>query len=110
LIGMLPIVYSVSAGAPLAMPLDERQIEEMLLTTAQSIYAVAIIADLRFSIREAMMLLALFACQLLFTDAAARYALSGLYLLMTVVIVAAGGAEKRRAFRELPAFIFGRGE
>jgi cation:H+ antiporter len=110
LIGMLPIVYSVSAGAPLAMPLDERQIEEMLLTTAQSIYAVSIIADLRFSIREAMMLLALFACQLLFTDAAARYALSGLYLLMTVVIVAAGGAEKRRAFRELPAFIFGRRE
>jgi cation:H+ antiporter len=107
---MLPIVYSISAGAPLAMPLDERQIEEMLLTTAQSIYAVTIIADLRFSVREAVILLALFACQLLFTDAVARYALSGLYLSMTVVIAAVGGAEKRRAFRELPAFVFGRGD
>jgi cation:H+ antiporter len=110
LIGMLPIVYSISAGAPLAMPLDERQIEEMLLTTAQSIYAVTIIADLRFSVREAIILLALFACQLLFTDAVARYVLSGVYLSMTAFIATVGGADKRRAFRELPAFVFGRGD
>jgi len=108
LIGMLPIVYSVSAGEPRAMPLDERQVEEMLLTTAQSIYAVTVIADLRFSVREAMILLVLFTCQLVFTDATARYALSGLYLAMTVLIVGFGGAEKRRALRELPAYVLGR--
>lgn len=108
LIGMLPIVYSVSAGAPLAMPLDERQVEEMLLTTAQSIYAVTVIADLRFSVREALILFVLFACQLLFTDAIARYTLSGLYLVMTAVVMATGGASKRRALRELPEFVFGR--
>jgi cation:H+ antiporter len=108
LIGMLPMVYSVSAGAPLAMPLDERQIEEMLLTTTQSIYAVTVIADLRFSVREALILLVLFACQLVFTEASARYALSGLYLLMTFVVLVSGGAEKRRALRELPAFLAGR--
>jgi cation:H+ antiporter len=109
LIGMLPIVYSVSAGAPLAMPLDGRQVEEMLLTTAQSLYAVTVIADLRFSVWEALVLLVLFACQLLFTDAIARYALSGVYLLMTAAVLAVGGAQKRRAFFELPAFVFGRG-
>jgi len=108
LIGMLAIVYSISAGRPLAMPLDERQIEEMLLTTAQSIYAVTIIADLRFSVREAAILFVLFACQLLLTDAVARYALSGLYLVMTFLIIYLGGAEKRRALRELPAFLVGR--
>jgi cation:H+ antiporter len=108
LIGMLAIVYSISAGRPLAMPLDERQIEEMLLTTAQSIYAVTIIADLRFSVREAAILFGLFVCQLLLTDAVARYALSGLYLLMTFLIIYLGGAEKRRALRELPAFLVGR--
>jgi cation:H+ antiporter len=110
LIGMLPIVYSLSAGAPLAMPLDARQIEEMLLTTAQSVYAVMVIADLRFSVREAAILLALFACQLFFTDAVARYALSALYASMTLLVAAFGGADKRRALRELPAFVFGRGE
>ena len=109
LIGMLAVVYSVSAGSPLAMPLDERQVEEMLLTTAQSIYAVTIIADLRFSVREAAILFVLFICQLLLTDAVARYALSGVYLVMTVVIIAFGGAQKRRALRELPAFLAGRG-
>jgi cation:H+ antiporter len=110
LIGMLPIVYSLSAGSPLAMPLDERQVEEMLLTTAQSVYAVTVIADLRFSVREAALLLALFACQLLLTDATMRYALSALYLLLTAVVLVRGGAEKRRAFRELPVFLFGGGD
>ncbi|MBI2963615.1 MAG: sodium:calcium antiporter [Deltaproteobacteria bacterium] len=109
LIGMLPMVYSLSAGAPLAMPLDERQIEEMLLTTAQSAFAVTVIADLRFSVREAAVLLVLFACQLVFTDAAVRYALSGLYLSMTVWILVTGGADKRRALRALPEFVLGRG-
>jgi cation:H+ antiporter len=90
------------------MPLDERQVEEMLLTTTQSIYAVTVIADLRFSVREALILLVLFACQLVFTDASARYALSGLYLLMTFVVLVAGGPDKRRALRELPAFLAGR--
>ena len=109
LIGMLAVVYSVSAGSPLAMPLDERQVEEMLLTTAQSIYAVTIIADLRFSVREAAILFVLFICQLFLTDAVARYALSGVYLVMTVAIIALGGPQKRRALRELPAFLASRG-
>ena len=67
-----------------------------------------IIADLRFSVREAAILFGLFVCQLLLTDAVARYALSGLYLLMTFLIIYLGGAEKRRALRELPAFLVGR--
>jgi cation:H+ antiporter len=107
---MLPVVYSISAGSPLSMPLDERQTEEMLLTTAQSIYAVTVIADLRFSVREAALLLAMFACQLFLTDATARYILSGLYLLFTAVMLIYGGAQKRRAFRELPVTLFGGGD
>lgn len=108
LVGMLPIVYSVSAGEPRAMPLDERQIEEMLLTTAQSIYGVTVIADLRFSVLEAIVLLALFACQLVFTTEVARYALSGLYLAMTIAVIGFGGADKRRALVELPGYVLGR--
>ena len=107
LIGMLPIVYSISAGVPGAMPLDDRQVEEMLLTTAQSIFALMIIADLRFAVREAAILFVLFVSQLFFTDAVYRYSLSGLYLAMAVGMLIFGGAAKRRALRDLPAFLLG---
>ena len=108
LIGMLPIVYSISAGSPLAMPLDHRQVEEMLLTTAQSIFAVSIIADLRFSVREAAILFVLFASQLVLTDPVARYTLSAIYILLTIVTMTLGGAEKRRALASMPAYVLGR--
>jgi hypothetical protein len=52
----------------------------------------------------------MFACQLFLTDATARYVLSALYLLFTAVILIYGGAEKRRAFRELPISLFGGGD
>ena len=108
LIGMLPIVYSISAGSPLSMPLDERQAEEMLLTIAQSIYAVVAIADLRFSVREAVVLFVLFACQLFMTETVERYALAGVYLFMTLANLYFGGAATRRALRELPRLLFER--
>src|SRR6266480_1197960 len=44
LIGMLPIVYAVSAGSAAGMRMDARQVEEMFLTAAQSIFAVAVLA------------------------------------------------------------------
>jgi hypothetical protein len=58
-------------------------------------------------VREAVVLLVLFSSQLVFTDAVYRYALSGVYLALTVVAFAVGGAQKRRAFRELPEFLIG---
>ena len=39
LVGSLPIVYSASVGSPSALPLDERQAQEVLLTAAQSLFA-----------------------------------------------------------------------
>ena len=44
LIGMLPVVFAISAGRFGAMEMDQRQVEEMLLTAAQSLFAVAILA------------------------------------------------------------------
>ena len=40
LIGMLPVVFMVSAGRLGPMELDQRQIEEMFLTAAQALFAV----------------------------------------------------------------------
>lgn len=106
LIGMLPIVYSISGGSLAAMPLDERQAEEILLTGAQSLFAVAILADLRFSLRDGAAVFVLFATQLFFTDPATRYAYSGLYVVLTVLIFTFGGTERRQALRALAGYLF----
>ncbi len=84
LIGMLPIVYSVSAGQITPMEMDARQIEELLLTAAQSLFAVAVLANLSFSVGEALMLFTLFTVQLLVPDPRFRYYFSFLYILLAV--------------------------
>lgn len=105
LIGMLPVVYSISGGQPASMPLDARQIEEILLTAAQSLFAVAVLGDLDFSLRDALAVFALFAIQLFFTDPTTRYAFSALYVILTIFLLASG-TERRRALRALPSFVY----
>ena len=88
LIGMLPIVYAVSSREISPMQMDSRQIEELFLTAAQSLFAVAVLANLSFSLVEALMLFALFGVQLLVPDASFRYYFSFLYILLAVGLVA----------------------
>lgn len=64
LVGSLPLVYSLGAGALLALPLDARQHEELFLTAAQSLFAVALLLRLRLGLASALILLALFLSQL----------------------------------------------
>ena len=82
LVGTLPLVYSISAGAPSALHLDARQIEEILLTSAQSLFAVAVLANLRLSRLEAAALFVLFAAQLCFPNPHVRYGFAVLYLAL----------------------------
>lgn len=63
LIGSLAVAYSVGAGRPAALPLDARQTAEVLLTGAQSLFGVATLASLTFTLAEAGGLAALFAAQ-----------------------------------------------
>ncbi len=87
LIGMLPVVFMVSAGRLGPMEMDQRQIEEMLLTAAQSLFAVAILANLSFSLLEATVILLLFSTQLLFPDPQFRFYYSFLYIFLAVGLV-----------------------
>ena len=66
LVGLIPGVYAVSSGglSP-SINLDTHQFQEILLTAGQSIFAVALLLDLRLHVREAFWLLVLFAAQLL---------------------------------------------
>jgi len=87
LIGMLPIVYAVSAGSAGGMHMGARQVEEMFLTAAQSIFAVAVLANLSFSLLEALIVFVLFWTQLLFPDPQFRFYYSFLYVVLAVGLV-----------------------
>ena len=87
LIGMIPVAYAISAGQIMGMPMDSRQNEEMFLTAAQSIFAVAVLANLSFSLLEATIVFALFSTQLLFTDPQFRFYYSFLYIIFAVGLV-----------------------
>jgi cation:H+ antiporter len=84
LIGMLPVVYTVSAGRLGGMEMDSRQVEELFLTAAQSLFAVAILANRSFSLSEALLIFVLFSTQLLVPDPRFRYYYSFLYVVMAV--------------------------
>jgi cation:H+ antiporter len=88
LIGMLPVVYAISAGRVGPMEMDARQAEEILLTAAQSLFAVAILANLSFSLTEAVVIFVLFSTQLLIPDPAFRYYYSFLYIVLAIGMVA----------------------
>jgi cation:H+ antiporter len=60
LVGSLPIVYAISAGHLSGLPLDSLQREELFLTAAQSVFAIAVLANRRMSVREAWLLFGLF--------------------------------------------------
>lgn len=65
LVGMIPGVYAASSGSfwP-PINLDAHQLQEIFLTAAQSIFAVALLVNLRLGIGEAAALLILFVLQL----------------------------------------------
>jgi cation:H+ antiporter len=63
LVGTLPIVFAVAAGGFHGLPLDTVQREELFLTAAQSVFAVAVISSLSMSLREAWFLFGLFWAQ-----------------------------------------------
>ena len=63
LVGSLPIVYAISAGHLSGLPLDSLQREELFLTSAQSVFAIAVLVNRRMSVREAWLLFGLFISQ-----------------------------------------------
>jgi cation:H+ antiporter len=100
LVGALPLAYVLSGGSWHGLPLDGRQTEELVLTSAQSILATLLIAEFAFSRSEAVLLAALFLAQLFFPDTSVRVAFSGLYLLIFLLALLVA-PNRRRAFLDL---------
>jgi cation:H+ antiporter len=63
LVGSLPLVFAASAVASTGLPLDTHQRYELLITAAQSLYAVSILIDRSLTFRGALALLTLFMVQ-----------------------------------------------
>ena len=69
------------------MLLDFRQREEILLTAAQSLLGLMVLVNLRFGLREALLLSTLFLAQLFFPTTEVRLAFSVLYGLLCLAIL-----------------------
>lgn len=80
LVGAIPLVYSISRGEPSAMPLVSRTSQELLLTSAQSLFAVALLANFRFTVAEAAVVFVLFATTTLFPSPEVRYIFAFVYI------------------------------
>jgi cation:H+ antiporter len=63
LVGTLPVVFAIASGGFHGLPIAPAQREELLLTAAQTVFALAILSDLAISVREAGGLFLLFAAQ-----------------------------------------------
>lgn len=104
LIGTLGAVYSIASGAPVDLPLDERQTEELFLTSAQSLFALALIANFDLSVRESLVLLVTFLLQLFFPQTEVRVGFAFFYVIAAVVIVVRDPS-RRRTLLQLPAMV-----
>ncbi len=95
LVGSLPVAFMLGGGSA-AMHLDGRQIEEIVLTGAQTLMGVTLLLGLRFQRWTAWALLVLFVVQFPLTSTEGRLALSGVYAAIAAVALV-------RYRRELPA-------
>lgn len=82
LVGTLPLVFSLAGGGLTPFTLSPVQKEEVFLTAAQSLFAVAVIANLSISRTEALALLVLFFGQFAIPVPAVRIGFGIGYLLL----------------------------
>ena len=109
LVAMLPVVYSFGIGAPTALPLDNRQQDEILLTAAQSLFAVVLLLDLRLSLVGAAALFGLFVVQMVLPET--RGVLTVVYFVLTGVVLAISRRRALLAFEWMrPASSVARGD
>ena len=95
LVGTLPVAFAISSHSLHGLPLDADQRDELLLTAAQSVFAVAVLASLSLSVVEAWQLLGLFLFQFVVGAVGphswhgpVKLFCSAAYLVLAVVIIA----------------------
>jgi cation:H+ antiporter len=102
LVGTLPLIFAIGGGRAgpgegflNPMHLNGRQIEEVFLTAAQSLFAVAVISNLSISRWEAVGLLVLFFGQFAIPIDAVRIGFGIAYIVLAVALFAFRGDTRR---------------
>jgi cation:H+ antiporter len=105
LVGTLPLVYGIAGGGGggffTPMRMDARQIEEVFLTAAQSLFAVAVIANLAIGRAEAIGLMVLFFGQFAVPVPAVRIGFGILYIALAVGIFLFDASSRRDLGRSI---------
>jgi cation:H+ antiporter len=107
LVGTLPVAFALTAGSTHGLPIIAQQREELLLTAAQSVFAVAILINLAMSNKEAVTLFALFWAQFLIGavvpqrwHGAERVVVAAVYLVLGVAILFKDRSPARRLLHD----------
>jgi cation:H+ antiporter len=101
LVGSLWVAYTLGGGAGTPLPLDDRQTEEFLLTSAQALLAFAVLADLRFGLWEAAAIFGLFVLQFPFPSTEVRLAFSAIYMAVAIALIIRKRGHLRPIFASL---------
>ncbi len=105
LVGSLPIVFAIASGSLTGLPIIARQREELLLTAAQSVFAVAILANLSISVREALALFGLFWAQFIVGAFVPESAHGAELVIVSFVYLALAGFILLKRWRQLGRMI-----
>jgi cation:H+ antiporter len=107
LVGTLPIAFAISAKGLHGLPIIAQQREELLLTGAQSLFAVAILVNLSMSNKEAIGLFVLFWAQFLIgavvpghLHGLERVLVSGIYVVLGIAILFKDRGPARKLVRD----------
>lgn len=95
LVGTIPLVFVIGALDIIPFFLDSTQKEEIFLTAAQSLFAVAVIANLSISRNEALGMLVLFLGQFLLPIPAVRIGFGIGYITIALAMFAFSGDVRR---------------
>lgn len=84
LVGTIPVVFALSAATTDGLPIDTNQRFELLITAAQSLFAVAILLDLSITLYGALGLLSLFLVQFVVSITAAEQTNQTVIIVLSV--------------------------
>ena len=107
LVGTLPIVFAISSASFHGLPIGPLQREELFLTAAQSLFAVAVLSSLSLSNREALALFGLFWAQFILgalvpesLHAVERIGVGVLYIVLAVGVLLGDRGRVRALLRD----------
>ncbi|MGH4006775.1 MAG: sodium:proton exchanger [Pseudonocardiaceae bacterium] len=88
LVGTIPVVFALSSGTTDGLPIDTQQRLELLITAAQSLFAVAILVNLSLTVYGAIGLLSLFSVQFIVSITAPQAVNQMVIIVLSAVYIA----------------------